>query len=386
MTYHRLFAISLWLWCLIGTALATPEFARRYQIQSCTVCHTVVPKLNAAGMDFLARGYRPAPELNREKVDTVPLSAWLGARRDDQVSKGHQNFSLGKVELISGGTLDDSVSYFIEWRPVSLEARGDGSLRDRSGRFEDVQISWKIDNSWTVTAGQYRPLQQIEPGRRLALSAPVVFDANLDGPAGGSKRQQSLRGFKVGDRSPGLTINYQSIHGKYAMDGLFHSVTVPFSGEFSIPLNPEARREASFEFETIPKGVVLETYYRQQLNSVGVHAFVGEDRWSTGLIGETAVGDFNLLGGVGLDGRKGQSQRFRGSLAVEYLPVFVDSDWRSAIGFRVDVLNDGHTGTAYVPYLVISGPNEGGLNSLLQLEYRSQKGNNRLQLDLSVFF
>ena len=53
---------------------------------------------------------------------------------------------------------------------------------------------------------------------------------------------------------------------------------VPWPGEFSIPLTDEARENASFELEARPKGVFLESYYRRALNTVGLHAFVGDDR------------------------------------------------------------------------------------------------------------
>ena len=52
-----------------------------------------------------------------------------------------------KVELISGGPIAGlPLSYFIEWRVVSLELLNNGTRRDRGGRFEDAFINWEIDD------------------------------------------------------------------------------------------------------------------------------------------------------------------------------------------------------------------------------------------------
>lgn len=371
---------------LTHTAYATPEFGRRYKVKSCNTCHTVVPKLNERGYDFLNRGYRPDPELNLERVDTFPLSVWLAGRYDHRIGKQKVDDKafFNKVEFIAGDSIGDSLNYFVEWRALSLETRSDGSLKDRSGRFEDLWLSWMPDDRWTITAGQFRPLQQVEPGRKLSLSTPAIFSTSLPGEKDADKRLTSLRKFSTSSRSPAISFGYQSILEDNAADGLFHAVTLTFPGEISLPLTREARIEASHEFESTPKGVVLETFYRQGLNSVGVHGFVGDDRWMAALVGEANAGDIFFLGGVGLDHVDGRDDRMRASLGLEYLPQFEDSLWRPGIGFRVDSVEG--VKPAYVPYLVVGGPNEGDFNSLLQLEYYAQSKNERLRLDWSIFF
>ena len=196
---------------LSQAAFATPEFARRYQVQSCNTCHTIVPKLNERGLDFLARGYRPDPRLNMEAVDTVPLSVWLGQSVDRRIPKDVNNNFFGKVELISGGAIDDNLSYFAEWRVLSLESRADGTLKDRSGRFEDLWLSYKFDSAWTLTLGQYRPLQQVEAGRKLSVSTNVLYDLSLAGEHTSDSRMTALRSFSTGGRSPSVTLGYQSV-------------------------------------------------------------------------------------------------------------------------------------------------------------------------------
>ncbi len=367
-------------------AFATPEFGRRYKVKSCNTCHTVVPKLNERGYDFLARGYRPDPALDMERESTIPLSVWLAGRADHRISE--QNVEpkvfLDKVELISGDSLGEKLNYFIEWRALSLEMASDGSLTDRSGRFEDLWVSWMIDDRWTLTAGQFRPLQQVEPGRKIALSTPAIFSSGLPGEDDGNKRLTSLRSFSTDGRSPAVSLGFQSVVKERPADGLFHAVTVAFPGEISVPLTEAARVNASNEFESTPKGVVLETYYRDGLNSIGVHGFVGDERWMASLVGEYNTGDIFFLGGVGIDHVNGRDDKLRSSLGVEYLPQLEHSDWRPGVGFRLDAVQGEKP--AYVPYFVLGAPNDRRVNSLLQLEYFAKSRRERLRLDWSIFF
>ena len=369
---------------IASPAAATPEFGRRFKVKSCNTCHTVVPKLNERGYDFLARGYRPDPELNLERQSTYPFSVWLAGRSDHRIKKDVNKALFNKIEFVAGDSLGDTLNYFIEWRALSLSVNSDGTVKDRSGRFEDLWLSWQPDSRWTITAGQFRPLQQIEPGRKLSQSTPALFSTSLPGKKDSNGRLSSLRSFSTSSRSPAISIGYQSILSERAADGLFHAATLTFPGEFSVPLSHDARIFASNEFESTPKGVVLETFYRRGLNSVGVHGFIGDKRWMAALAGEVNSGDFFFLGGVGLDHLDGRDDRMRGSLAVEYLPEFEESEWRPGLGFRVDSVD--RQKPAYVPYIVLGGPNDADLNSLLQLEYFAQRDNERVRLDWSLFF
>lgn len=373
---------------LAAAVQATPEFSRRYQADSCNVCHTVVPKLNERGMDFLARGYRPDPLLNLEPVETVPLSVWLTQNVDRRLATDTNNNFFGKVELISGGTLGEQLNYFIEWRALSLESRSDGTLRDRSGRFEDLWLSYRIGPRWTVTFGQYRPLQQVEPGRKLSISTNLLYDVSLPGEKSSSARKTALRAFSPNGRSPGFSLSYQSVQGELAMDGLFHQITVPFPGEVSLPLTGEAQREASFVLEGMPKGVLAETYWRDGLNSVGAHGFVSSDRWLANLLGEVNAGDFYATAGVGLDDVATDKKpvQLRASLELEYLPTLAEDTWRPGLGLRMEHANRSGKPVNFVPYLVLATPNTTEITTLLQLEYRTEPGGERLRLDYSVMF
>lgn len=372
-------------------AQAIPQFARTYGV-SCNACHSVVPMLNERGLAFEARGYRGSPEFEQRKRDfpqyleALPLSLWMTGRHEWQDSADFEDTYLPKVELISGGPIGDNLSYFVEWRVVSLETRSDGSRRDRSGRFEDAYFAWDIDDRFSLQIGQYRALNQVDVSRRLSISEPTIFSTSLPGKPTSDARIRSLRGFSPAGRSPGVTLGYQSIIGDSPADGLFHFVTLPLVGELSLPLTREARQEASFELQGPPKGVYLETFYRRGFNSIGAHAFIDDDRRLLTGVGTLAFGDLHLTAGLGVDDRAGAPARWRSSFQGEYLWIRDARDaLRPAVGFRVEHVSRSDREPAFIPYLAVAGPNR-LYNFLLQLQYRAQSGHDALIVDLSVFF
>src|SRR5687768_1609519 len=137
---------------LPSVASAIPQYARRYAV-SCTECHSVVPKLNGKGESFLARGYRMGAGTERS---TFPVAAWITGRGEERSANNLEDVFLPKVELMSGGPIGVSASYFIEWRVVSQELQSNGTHRDRSGRFEDVIFNWEPDDRQTLRLGQFR--------------------------------------------------------------------------------------------------------------------------------------------------------------------------------------------------------------------------------------
>lgn len=379
------------MWMMIAVAAAssnaraTPQFARAYNLR-CNACHVVPPKLNIDGLAFAARGYRMPDASENKNAATWPFAVWLTGRHEDQDPKDFSETSFPKVEIISGGPLGDNLSYFVEWRAVSKESRSDGSLRDRSGRFEDAFINWKIDERSSLTLGQYRALNQVDVSRRLSISEPALFSTSLAGKASSDKRVESLRAFSPAGRSPGLTYSFQSVSGDRASDGLFHFVTVPFPGELSIPLSSKARDEASFELRGEPKGVFLESFYRKGVDSVGLHSYIGDDRWLATALGTLNLKNVDLTAGISVDDRRDGTPRVRSSLELEYFFMHDMEDvLRAGVGFRVEHVSNNGTEPAYIPYFVLGGPNK-TYTFLLQVEFRAQQDNEGVFIDFSLIF
>jgi hypothetical protein len=377
--------LALGGWAILpGEAYGIPFYARSRGL-SCVDCHTAAPKLNAKGEEFLARGYRRSASGTAETAGEFPISAWITGRHEDRSADGVEKNYVPKVELISGGPIGDSTSsYFIEWRVVSLDVRGNGTLRDRGGRFEDAFVNWDFGSGHALRVGQFRALNQYDVSLRLSVSEPTVFSTALAGEASRDARITGLRAFSPAGRSPGIAYTYQSMKGPAASDGLFHIVNVPFVGELSLPLSEEARREASFELEGPAKGVFLETFYRRKLNSIGAHAFFGNNRRLLMGMGRLQSGDLQATGALGLDDSAGRSSRTRYSLELEYLSTRSER-FRPGAGFRIEQITRSRRDPAYIPYLVFAGPNT-HYTFLLQVEARFQGSARTVFVDLSTIF
>lgn len=381
-SFWRWLAALVGLLATVGEGLAIPYYARSTGL-SCVDCHVVVPKLNAFGEAFLARGYRLGVE--RERSPAAPISVWITGRYEGRSAGGLDEFFLPKVEFVSGGPVADlPFSYFLEWRVVSLELRNNGTLRDRGGRFEDAFLNWEINDRHAVRFGQFRAVNQYDVSLRLSVSEPALFSTSLAGRPDANGRITSLRAFSPSGRSPGVAYGFQSIKGATASDGLFHGVNLPFVGELSLPLGDEARREASFELEGPVKGVFLETFYRQGLNSIGAHAFLDDNRRLVTGVGRVHYRDIHATAGVGVDDASGRASRMRYSLETEYLWSRYDRV-RPGVGFRVEQVTNAGRDPAYIPYFVVSGPNT-DYSFVLQVEGRFQGGSRTLFLDLSMVF
>lgn len=376
-------SLALILVCLIPTAASAlgnsiPYFARRYGV-SCQACHVTPPKLNAFGEAFLARGY-DMPGLTPRR--TWPFALWVSARSDHfpipQGSADAMRAYFNRVELISGGkVVAPWLSYFVEWRPVSQESRGDGTLRDRSGRFEDLFVT-AARGSAELTVGQFRQLAQVDVSRRLGLSEPLVLSASLPGRGEGTPRERSLRGFAPAGRSPAVRAAWsQPMSGEWRWTT---SASLPLPGEFSIPLTDTARVEASNEIEWRGKGVFVESFARRGLASLGAHVFY--DRSDRYLGHAIVTGSARALHWTGIAGaaKSGATTRGRWSLETEYLPHHL-----IGAGARVEDQAADGAEVGFLPYLNAHFPGT-RYTVRLTVERRVQKGRNATFLELGTVF
>jgi hypothetical protein len=274
---------------------ATPQFARTYRVD-CSYCHSLPPRLNEQGLEFLARGYRID---QTESSRTLPLAVWntvdLEWRHSADLTKGFP----GRVEIISAGPIGRTRgAYFAEWRALSQSIGGDRRLLNRSGRFEDLFVRLPVSpgGELSVTAGQFRTLTQIDVSQRLSLSEPLVFSSSVPGRRAADARLTGLRAFAASGRQPAVRAEYQITREPSRADGWFAAATLPLTGELTIPFTDAS----SFEFEAAPKGVFLEAYRRSGLTSLGGHVFVGDERRrvATAVIAHS-VGRLAVVGGVG---------------------------------------------------------------------------------------
>ncbi|MGQ0812894.1 MAG: hypothetical protein ACT4O1_00310 [Gemmatimonadota bacterium] len=360
----------------VSRAEAIPYFARKYGV-SCQQCHVAPPKLNAFGERFVAAGYR-GPGLTARR--TVPLALWVSGRSESlpggQTSDAYRGYA-NRIELISGGALTDWLSYFVEWRPLSLESRGNGTLRDRSGRFEDLFLTLS-HGAVEVTGGQFRQLGQIDVSRRLGLSEPLVFSSSLRGRGGGTSREIALRAFSPAGRSPALRASIA--RGDVSRLRWTGSVALPIAGEFSLPLSDSARVQASNEIEWRAKGIFVESYARRDLWSIGAHLFYDDSRrYLAQAVGTGSSGSLYLTAVGGL-AQAGRVTRGRWSVEGEFVPRSF-----AALGMRVeDQAADGQP-EAILPFVNLHFPGT-RYTIRLTLERRFQRDRNATFLEVGGIF
>lgn len=364
--------------CLSKTAYGVPYFARKYKT-SCNTCHVLPPKLNQQGEAFVARGYRLE---GREPVETFPLAVWITGQIEDSPKQNQEGY-LSRIELISGGPIKESgLYYFIEWRAISLGLRSDGSLQDRSGRFEDIFLAYQTGNL-TTTVGQFRLLTQEDVSRRLSVSEPLSLSASLPGkPKTGNERLGRLRAFSPSGRAPAWRLSYYRPSPQTVTRGWYAGVTVPFSGELSFPLNEEAQQEASLELEGRPKGAFFETYYRSGLNTIGLHGFAGDNRrWLAQFVGAYNRSFFFSTLALGA-----ASQNEKDEIRMSWTNEIVPAQWVS-IGMRYDQRKEEgkDSDPIFIPHFNFQFP-ASQLTLILRFEQRIQKDNNRSLAEFSFVF
>ncbi|NOY52705.1 MAG: hypothetical protein GXP58_03685 [Deltaproteobacteria bacterium] len=74
-----LFVFSVTLVMVSGDAEAIPTFARKYNVE-CSMCHTIVPKLNRTGYEFRLAGYRMPDQIGEDASSNFKLGNFFSAR------------------------------------------------------------------------------------------------------------------------------------------------------------------------------------------------------------------------------------------------------------------------------------------------------------------
>ena len=371
------FVLFVLLFCGSVPGEAVPYFARKYDVR-CSQCHLLPPMLNEFGQRFVANGYK-LRELER-KADTIPLAVWSSYRieidQTNELAKGYPN----RVELISSDALTSWLSYFVEWRTLSYQTTGSQRLLGRHGRFEDAFLQFWLPKRVAVTVGQFRMLNQWDVSRRLSLSEPIGYSAGVGGAFSSNARLRSLRSFSLAGRAPAVRATLQTFSGGSESDGWYHELVVPFSGELTAPLGSEAKRNASFELEARPKGLLYETYYRKGISSVGGAVFVGSDRWLSNFTGVLQFGRHSLVGTAGTARIDQSYNDFRLSVGDTWTP----KTWLG-FGARLDHQSTIRRRPAVVPHLNLSFPG-GKYTVLLTVEQRIQSRSHATAVELGAVF
>jgi hypothetical protein len=300
-----------------SSANAIPAFARKYGLP-CSACHEAWPKLNTFGQTFKDNGYqlmnehdspiwqnpsfwpvtfRITPNYHRESTNRVAIDQASGA--EQKVT--NQGFDLSGLDILTGGTLYNNISFLVT---PSADSSGAFHFESAWVRFDNLAKS-----AWlNVKVGKFELDNIISEKRMMTLSNNggsfqlyhfiPVRDSNTFG--------------QIGDNQLGVELSGHSLNSRRR-----YSVAVLSSndGNVNLPSNSYSTFvTASQAFETGKLGV----------DRVGVYLFAGE------------APTFNLTSGnTPVVGRGNKSFHREGAFGLFYLKkldftLYYQHGWDSA--------------------------------------------------------
>ncbi len=174
-----LLLLAFLFWGSLQAAIAIPAFARKYGLP-CSACHEAWPKLNVFGQTFKDNGYqlmndrdspiwqnpsywpvtmRITPHWHRESANKV-------ATDDGEVKTIQHGFDLSGLDILSGGTLHNNISFLLV---PSLENVAD----QISGAFESAWVRFDslLKSPWlNFKLGKFELDNIISEKRGMTLS------------------------------------------------------------------------------------------------------------------------------------------------------------------------------------------------------------------------
>ena len=156
-----------------GRASALPVFAHRYGL-SCQACHTIIPQLNAFGERFLANGF----QLPGARGD-FPIAIKTNLAYSSAVDpSGLPKAIVDEVEVLSGGTLGNNTSYWME--QYVLDGGRSGQPRDMWLEIAGKHAPFSDGSIFRAKIGQFTLPLPIDPETQRPTQAHyLIFDQNV---------------------------------------------------------------------------------------------------------------------------------------------------------------------------------------------------------------
>ncbi|MBI1909488.1 MAG: hypothetical protein HYS22_04905 [Deltaproteobacteria bacterium] len=170
-------------------AHAIPAWARRYSAD-CSMCHTMIPRLNPMGHKFRRLGYRMPDEFDKQESDLswdemAKMTNYFSARGRARVNfqktagaKADFDFEMHDVTLFYSGPVSRNVAFFFEL-PFEPE-EGHAFLEVGS-----IHLNFGGSDSFFFSrVGQFHQFSRVGYGgldRPIGLNNPRVFDVRVNG-------------------------------------------------------------------------------------------------------------------------------------------------------------------------------------------------------------
>ena len=288
-----LFACLFVPFCVPAEGL--PKWTRQYGMP-CGGCHTVPPRLSEFGRAFQANNFTiPGAQLSMRK-NVMPLSgiALFSAERNQSRGQGSADFRSLKLFAVEPILLGGRTGVYYA-NPIAVS--NDSSRRAWS--VDDVFVTLPVAGSrgqWTVTAGQWMPLQYQWSGHNLLTrTSPSAFELGMDD-------------FHFAGHTPGIRVDFFNRRGEGTGDGDFLSVGIPFTGQ--IDFGGRTRIGG-------PHGVFAHAFRRKNGASLGGFGYSRSGNWLGGLLWTRDIGQDYAVWGIAALGEDSAGETRRVSIEAD---------------------------------------------------------------------
>jgi hypothetical protein len=204
----------------LNDAHAIPAFARKYGLR-CSACHTAWPVLNDFGWRFKDNGYqlmndrdapiwqhpaywpvtfRITPNWHRESNDKQPIDTSAGANTGAATIR-ENGFDLSGLDILTGGTLDNNISFLLT---PSSDSTASFHFESAWVRFDSL-----FHSSWmNIKMGKFELDNFLSEKRILGLSTNGGFYHNYHFAPPGDNNMWA----RMGDNQLGLEWHGHSLN------------------------------------------------------------------------------------------------------------------------------------------------------------------------------
>jgi hypothetical protein len=323
----RVSAAALCVAAVLATgrpAAAIPYFASEYQVK-CQKCHTVIPRLNEFGREFMDHGYA-MPGATPLKV--FPISGKVNLVYSSNPDPGFPKAMVDEVELYLAGKPSPRTNYFVE--QYIVDGGAPGNLRE--AWFQDRLTADGAKIPAYAQGGAFTLPLPVDPEsfRETYADYAIYVQTVGNNPFNffDSKVGAQVR---AGSSERGLSVHVAALQGHDTQSGL-PSDGVDFMGYAQDAIGPWTISAYAYTGQR-PDGGLADRFRRE-----GLGLTYGSNRWSSETVWQTGHDDSFLGAPVGVNSSGGFTQlRYEATNRLFFLARY-DATNTPGTGFYQDVI------------------------------------------------
>ncbi len=300
-----------------------PNFARQYSAP-CSLCHTIIPRLNRVGYEFRRSGFRAPGEIGeeraieKERITPMFIGAnYFDARIQSNVSYAQRNHATSSGAYSpTGGTSRDAKVEFTEFTLYPLTGGFLGhwaTMTEISGSTDNIEIENAYlryvaklnDFIWEARLGVFHPFEGYGASDRpIGLARPLIQTQGTVN-ANGVKNGFHPWGFDESGAEAGIAYEGSSLSATI-FNGLVENADDPAQGG-KLAKTAGSPTQNNFDYQVFfnqfltDSGAAAAVYYYNGRISLGDPDALHRDSFHrvTGYLSYPVIDEVLLLGGYG---------------------------------------------------------------------------------------